>query len=248
MKKLAALLTVLALLLGAPALAFEGTGYPAWDGASDPDNGLCAAFDGERIALSFDPSADYSNVQDGTIQACFFAYDATEEHYLELYLLLPQDVAGGDVLQSGDGTICSISLYETALNGETLYYADEIGGDGTSYELVVESVENTGAAIAMNGRLTAQLCRYVGDQPASDMLRVEEARFRFTLPLSAGNFVPAPSQAPDAAPAQPENSPAPVVPTLPESSAAPAVPAPPENSAPARGAPAFTLPPDYAVI
>lgn len=257
MKKIAAALTALALLLSAFALAFEGAGYPGWDGVTAPENGLNATFGMDRISLSFDPSADFSNVLDGTVQACFFAYDASEEHYLELYLLLPQDAAPGDVFQSGDGKNCAIFLYETSLSGETFYYAGSEDADGSSYALSLDAVERDATMLGMGGSFSARLCRYSADRPTQDFLTVSEASFRFVLPL---NSLPSPTQAPGGgAPSLPEAT-DPPFPGEPEASVAPfpAFPSEPEASAApfpafpdaphASHSPAFTLPPDYVEL
>lgn len=220
MKRFAALLTAVIFLLGASALAFDGEGYPSWDGTSAPQNSCCGAFGDERISLAFDPSTDYSNVLGGVVQACFFAYDANDQNFLELYLLIPENVAAGDVLRSGDGKDCSIYLYETAIDSETLYFAGVLDAtpDGSSFELVVESAEVTDTAIRMSGSLTARLCRYDSNAPQRDFLSIGEAHFDFSLPLEGNPFTP---KATD----EPEDS----VPGLP-------------------GAAQFTLPPDYISI
>lgn len=200
MKRFAALMTALILLLSAPALAFTGQGYPEWDGATIPDSGFCGALDGERILLSFDPSDEYSSVEDGLVQACFFAYDSTERNFMEIYLLLPQDVAPGDVLASGQDLDCSVYLYETVDGNETFYYAGDLGTNLTSsssFEINIESVEKTESAISMRGQLTAQLTRYdreiIGQE---ELLTIGEAHFSFSMPLGGSAFAPAPSQTP----------------------------------------------------
>lgn len=227
MKRFAALLTAFLFLLGASALAFNGEGYPAWDGASTPENALCGVFGDERISLSFDPSDDYSNLLDGVVQACFFAYDAAEANFLEMYLLIPQSVAPGDVLKSGDGQDCSIYLYETSIGSETLYYAGELDDiptvNGSGFEVSIEAAEVSETSIRMSGRLSAQLCRFTREQPQQELLTVSDVYFDFTLPLFEDPFAPSPSQGPEG--------------SLPDDSS-PAMP----------GSPALTLPPKYVTI
>ena len=234
MKRFAALLTACILLLGASALAFNGEGYPAWDGAAAPDNALFGAFGEERIALSFDSSDDYSNLEDGIVQACFFAYDKANENFLEMYLLIPQDVQAGDVLTSSQGLDCSIYLYETAVGSETFYYAGDLGNGstaGSSFELTIESAETTGTTLAMRGRLHAELAHYDSDASGrKESLTISEALFSFQLPLNENPFLPAPSQEPDAI--EP-NQPSATFPSLPDAPRA------------GGGTPSFTLPPNY---
>ncbi len=262
MKRLVALALALAMLLSATALAFNGSGYPQWDGSSIPDDSLCVAFGQDRLTLRFDPATDYSNVEDGVIQACFFAYDAAETHYLEFYLLMPQLVMPGDVLRSGGEMKCSICLYETAVGDEDFYYAgdvdDRMSGD-TSYELTIDSVEGSGTYLRVSGSAKALLCRYERNQPTQDTLSVDEAYFDFTMPLSAataepGSATPTPPPGQETPaptfPTQPDDSQAPgtTFPALPAQTLPPTFPGLPETQRPASGGPSFTLPPDYAVI
>ena len=228
MKRFAALLIAGVLLLSTTALAFTGEGYPAWDGASTPENTCCGIFGGERISLSFDPADDYSNLLDGVIQACFFAYDASETNFLELYLLIPEDVTPGDVLRNGDGRDCSIYLYETSIDSEALYFAGDLNGVSTvnvsDFELTIESAQVGATAIRMAGRLTARLCRFDREQPQMEQLEISDARFSFTLPLFENPFAPTPG-------------PGGGIPGLPEDSS-PALP----------DSPKLTLPPFYVTI
>lgn len=286
MKKFTAALIALALLLSAAALAFNGEGYPQWDGSTEPQSGLSAAFGSERISLDFDPSPDFSNIGGGVIQACFYAYDARNRYYLELYLLLPDDVASGDVIRGGAAPLCSFCLYETGERSETTYYAGDVDAQlagNSTYELTIDSVENTGTAIDMRGHFTAEMCRFEREQPTDEMLRVDDARFAFSLPLDSIYRSPEPTQDSEAQPGfpeLPEATPAPEVtfPALPENTEAPGAtfpglpentPAPnptfpglpqettppgsvfpglPQEPGEGRIAPAFTLPPRYAVI
>ena len=199
MKRFAALLTAVLFLFGASALAFDGVGYPPWDGTSAPQNSCGGAFGDERISLAFDPSDDYSNVMDGVVQACFFAYDSSERNFLELYLLIPRNVAAGDVLRSEESKDSSIYLYEISMDSETLFFAGDLGGapDGSSFVLTIDSVETTDAAIHMSGSLTARLCRYDGSAPQRDFLSISEAYFDFSLPLDGDSPAPSSTQEPE---------------------------------------------------
>ena len=205
MKKFTALLTVFILLLTASALAFEGADYPAWDGATTPDNGFGGAFGDDRIALTFDPSDEYSFAEDGVVQACFFAYDADESNYLELYLMLPQDVQSGDVLHSGEGLDCALYLFEIGVTSgnDTEYFAGDPDSvsDGSSFEMRIESVQTSGTTISISGTLTAQMTRYENNLPQRDSLTIGDAHFSFSLSLTGGAyenpFAPAPTQHPD---------------------------------------------------
>lgn len=254
MKKYAALFLALALLLGACACAFTGSGYPAWDGSSAPRSGLNAIFGGEAIALEFDPDPTYSNVQEGSIMACFFAFDAKEQNYLEMYLTLPEDAASGDVYSSAEPIdMNSISLYEVSQADEDLYFAGSLLGTAypadTCYEIRIESAERSGDSITLQGSLDAKLCKIKDSFITDDYLSLEKALFCFTVQLSKG-------AAPKADPsAQPKESQAPQA-SVPPFQLPQATPTPLPKFAPSGKAPvytmdphpAFTLPPDYRVI
>lgn len=232
MRRFSAFALTAVLLLGSFALAVVGQGYPEWDGASEPDEAFCASFDGTNITLSFDPSRDYSNAANGLIQACFFAYDRAEEHYLELYLLLPEGAKAGDVFASADGSGSSVSLFETAVANEDFYCADEHGSDASRFQMKIDSAEVSAEGIRVCGSLNASLVQYDdNDRPLRSSVNIENAHFNFTLPQSENPFSPTPTPEANGDSEQSPFAP----PTLPSQ------PKPGER-------PSFTLPPDYAVI
>lgn len=248
MKKLAAILTALALMLCASAFALTGADYPVWDGASAPANSLYGSIGGESILLSLDDTAEYSNVADGMAQVCFFAFDQQEQNYLEMYLLLPETAAAGDVFSSASGGMSSISLYEVSKDGDELYFSGQVSGfaypSGSSFELRIESAQRSASALSMRGSLEGTLVKFSGDTPTEETLSLSGVKFDFTLPL---NESPAPR-----ASAAPEASALPESPAQPKPSAAPQLPvpttAPKAPQATMDPHPAFTLPPDYAVL
>ncbi len=226
MRKIGIAIFVL-LLACAGAMAFSGSGYPAWDGETEPDNGLNAKFGDERIALNFDPTPDYSFCGEDQIQACFFAYDKLKHNYLELYLLLPLNISAGDILQSEEGSPCSVSLYEVNLQGETLHYAGRAGSgvfpEGSRLEIHIEQMKMDGDQLVMNGRLQARMGEIQQDVPTGKFLELSDALFCFSLSLSEGQRSSSPTSVPQETP-------------------------PALTQAPAGAKPVFTLPPDYRVI
>lgn len=216
MKRMIAILLCIALLMG-HALAFQGKNYPGNDASQPPANGVSGSFAGENIMLEFDSKPECSNIADGLIQACFFAFDEAEKYYLELYLMLPETIAAGDTITEKDlsGSGASITLYEVAEdNSESMWYSGQVLGmaypEGTGFEIKISEMEK-GAALSMRGTLNAELARFEGNFPAQEKISLTGLEFAFTLPLNGASI-----------PGQPENSPAVI--------------------------PAFTLPPDYAVI
>ena len=216
MKKIICFLLAAALLCSG-ALAFKGSGYPAWDGASPAKSAACGSFGGENITLEFDPAPEYSFIADGLATACFFTFDAQEEYYLEFYLMLPEGAAAGDVYTENSelGSGCSIALYEVAPVGEDFYFAGQMQGlaypAGACFTMEISSAEKTDSAFSVSGKLSAQLPAVSGNLPAQTLLSIENLSFDFSMPLKGAGS---------------------------------------SGKIPGPGAvvPAFTLPPDYAVI
>lgn len=182
MKKLAAILLALLLMCSACAFALSGAGYPAYDGSELSDDAFGASFGGENLLLDFDPAPEYSNCMDGTLQLSFYAYDASGKYCLELYLMLPEK------LSAGEPSSASLYLYEGDGDGETLYFAALENGAPLPLEsglkLNLEQVDASADAISGSGTLEATLFAYKNDLPTGETLTLNNAHFRFTLPLN----------------------------------------------------------------
>lgn len=253
MKKIFAMLLALMLLVSACACAFTGSGYPAWDGAAAPQNGFGGIFGGEALKMDFDAEPTYSYVLDGMITACFFAFDAKEQNYLEMYLLLPENAQAGDVYSSADsGDMCSISLYEVSLNSEEMYFAGQLMGSaypgGTNYEIRIDSVQRSGNTITLQGGMKARMCRIVNSFITDDFLDLDGAAFQFTLALQNGSAPAADPTAEPEAGAQPEASQPPFAQPAATPTPLPGLPPVVKPVYTMDPHPAFTLPPDYRVI
>lgn len=242
MKKLAAILTALALLLSMSAFALNGTDYPIWDGVSTPKNSLYGNIGEQNLIMELDTTAEYSNVADGMAQICFFAFDKAEQNYLEMYILLPENAAAGDIFSPTSGGMSSISLYEVSKDNEELYFSGQISGfaypSGSSFELCIESVQKSDVAFSMSGTLDGTLVKFKDNVPTEETFTLSGVKFDFTLPVGE-NRAPQASSEPKA-PIQPMPS---SVPQLPAPTAAPKAVQPTMDPHPA-----FTLPPDYAIL
>lgn len=225
MRRIAAVLLALMMLAAPAAMAMKGEGYPTYDGRQTPQNGMGGLFGEEKLLLDFDPSAEYSYLRDDYIQGCFFAFDAAEEYYLELYMLLPEKIQAGDVLtpqscyaQGADS--CSITLFEVdEENNEQAWFAGQlIGGaypENSSFAVTITQADYSADSVALSGSIEAVLCELESENPSDGALKLQ-AEFSFELLLGS-------------APAQTQP-----VPGL-------------ETPAPFFGmqTPAFTLPPDH---
>jgi len=221
MKKILAAVLCIALLCG-HALAFQGKNYPKNETAKTPVNGVSGSFAGENFQLEFDAAPECSNLADGLIQACFFAFDEAEEFYLELYLMLPETISAGSTIRDTDmaGSGASVTLYEVAQdNSETIWYTGQVLGiaypEDTGFEIHISEMEKSDSHLSMRGTLNAELARFERDFPTRDKISLTGLDFSFTLPLNGAVL-------PDSGAAAGEGIPAIV--------------------------PAFTLPPNYAVI
>lgn len=228
MKKAVSTLIALALVLCMGAFALQGSGYPSRDAGVPAENSISGNFGGASLAMEFDPSAEYSMLRDGMIQACFFAYDQSETSYIEIYLELPSNVQSGDRLSTaedmrGISSSAAISFYEVSADSETLYYAGSVIGipypDASLFEINIAEAVHGADSIELSGTLSATLVRFdANNQPLQENMQLTDVSFHFRLPVSdSGESAPAP-QIPDAAP--------------------------PKATAPASH-PLFTLPPDH---
>ena len=233
MKKAVCLLAALALMLCVSAYALRGSGYPAYDGGAAPDNTLAGNFGGQALTLSFDNSAEYSMVQNGVIQACFYAYSKDESHYIETYLEIPQSVQSGDKISSaadmrGLSSSASVSFYEVSKDAEEQYYAGSIIGipypADSFFEINIAEVKSGADALEVRGTLSATLLLLDEDNvPQQDKMQLDGIQFHFCLPVSGTAANPSP-QEPETTPPEGGSKPAPAV------------------------KPAFTLPPDYITL
>ena len=215
------LIAILALMLCMPgALALRGSGYPAYDGISPPDNSIGGMIDGQNIRLDFDNTVEYSYLDDGYLQACFFSFDQTKDTYFELYLLLPSSITAGTTLtpqtEPADSRSC-ISAFEITGQQITEYFVGQDRGaaypQNASYTIYIQDVQALDTGVAISGSLDAVLGNFVNAAPTGTTLSMTGLTFHFVLPY--GNDKDA----------QTKSS---------------------QKSAPA--APLFTLPPDYAYV
>ena len=198
MKKLMGLALLFILLLQSCALALTGTDYPAWDGAAPVQNALAGSIDGANIQLEFDASADYSMRGEGYLLACFFAYDAAQQNYIELYLLMPETIAAGDVITpqtaaAHGAELASNSLFEVYASGDEAEYmagqiADQAYPTGSSYSIAIESAQTADDKITVSGNLDAIL------SDGARTIALSGVQFHFALPTGNTSAAPQPAQ------------------------------------------------------
>ena len=160
---------------------------------------LCGGIAGSELKLEFDGSAGYSFIGRDSMQACFFAYDAAEEYYIELYLILPAELSAGTTLTpetayAAGARECGVTLYEVDGDEESdCYYASALMGmpmpARSSFSIDIGSVFREADALTVSGTLNAVLGSSASDAPNADAVGIRDADFSFTLAI--GNAEPA---------------------------------------------------------
>ena len=194
MKRLLSFLLWVILLSQSCALALTGSDYPAWDGAAPVRNALAGSIDGANVYLEFDPSADYSTRGEGYLRACFFAYDAAQQNYIELYLILPETIAAGDRITpqnaaANGAEFACVSLFEVHAGGDETEYlssqiADQAYPAGSSYSIAIEGAQISETDITVSGNLDAVL------SDGAHTIALSGVQFHFDLPIGGASAAP----------------------------------------------------------
>ena len=198
MRKLAVLLSLL-MLCALPLAAAEGDPFEFPNEAAQPDpfadvpEGISLDIGGASVPLMFDSSAEYSSVDNGTVQASFYAYSDENDFLYELYMIFPDTVESGttvtpDYAMQHDPD-CSVVLIVSSGATEQYFFAGQIDGaafpNESGYSIRFDSVENTGSACVYSGSLTASLVEMELDSSAAEHFSIENAPFSFTMPLNS---------------------------------------------------------------
>ena len=191
MKKLIAIL--LALMALATALAeVPIEPLPSLDTHETNGETIEIVIDGQRVALDFDASPQYSSVSDGLVQASFYKYSDDGATLWELYLVFPETVQPGMVitpdysnLTSEESSVVLIAS-DTNTQKETYYFASIMAGsvypEGSYFTISFDDIARSGGSVTYSGRLSANLVALdMASGAVQDTLLIEETRFSFTL-------------------------------------------------------------------
>lgn len=188
MNRILKLLLCAALLTSALAFAAMGEGTA--------QEGIELNLDGRSIRLGFDSSREYSAIDNGKVQASFYAYADNGDNLYELFMIFPEDVKAGDVVTPESAAKsepdCSVVMIITSSQDEYYYFAGQLDGvaypDASSYAMTFDAVSDASDARSYSGRLTANLSGMeVSSGNSRPSIRIEDAPFSFTMPL--GNRV-----------------------------------------------------------
>ena len=150
---------------------------------------------GETLTLDFDSDPLYSMLDDGYIQASFYALDAMNALY-ELYLIFPAEVAAGSMVTPtgciADGMLDSgVILYITEPTSSLYANAsqDEYGiyPEDSAYVISFDEVTRAGSSCTFSGSVEATLIAL--DTSYNPLHPVENlsATFQFTMDLSGAS-------------------------------------------------------------
>ena len=203
MKKLWIIL-LLTLALSIPALAEsapEKTTPEPTNGPADTlsprakapsDSAITLDLDGERIELPFDDSPQYSSVDNGVVQASFYAYSPDGSLLYELYIVFPESVRPGDVvtpqyaLQTSEETSVVLIVSDVKSEQELYYMAGIMGGspypERSDFSISIQGVEPAQGGTAYSGSLSAELVALdISSGSVIDALSISDAAFSFTI-------------------------------------------------------------------
>ena len=198
MKKLIALLLFALLMAGILAATAEENLFDVPDNAESGTADFSAGsiqieINGQPTVLGFDNSLEYSSVQDGTVQASFYAYSEDREYLYELYMIFPESVQTGSTITpeyaAKNAPDCSVVLIISNKEVEQYYFAGQIDGkaypDGSAYTMYFDSVSASDSGRTYSGRLSAAP---LGLSDDSDTLmksfRIDEAPFTFSMSIA----------------------------------------------------------------
>lgn len=214
---------IFCLLILNSAFAIKGSNYPADSNPGALTNQLSASIDGTRISMDFDSDVEYSKIANGVTQMCFFVYSADNTSYVELYLMIPDSVESGTIINpkycaEHNCADCSVTVNEVFETGNEYYTCFSVDGkgypDGTDFSISISEIDHTLVGTTISGTFSADLRRFSGVEAAGELLRVTDASFQCTIPDTVGYSKPAPVQpTPD--------TDAPPVPALPQPSKTP---------------------------
>ena len=207
MKKLIVLL-ICALLAFTTVLA-EGDPFDQFETQGPDDDmakedGITLELNGESICLAFDPSPQYSNVQDGMVQASYYAYGQDGVTMYEMYISFPQTARAGmiitpeyEAITNGDA---SVSLVISKTKTDQVYYFSSLADGlvypmGSTFSIAIDSITDTDQGACYAGTFSATLIALdlrSGDELAT--LAIPETPFSFTL---GDVLAPSPSPRPE---------------------------------------------------
>lgn len=164
-------------------------------------NSVEIEINGRQLNLMFDPSEQFSVVSDGYVRASFYTFSDDGSDLYELYLIFPWDVQTGTTIDpeyARQNASRTSMMMTVATKADTYYYfAGQVDAtDGTDYALSFETVTDSDAGRTYSGTFSADMVGMsVDNEMEFDTLRIQGARFSFTMPArDAAPDAPEPTQ------------------------------------------------------
>lgn len=192
------LIGIICLLLLLPAFNGFAEEFPFihdfGDGAESAaaSENIVIEIDGVPLALNFDSSPEYSQIEGGWVQASFYTY-AEDDLLYELYITFPESAGAGSSITSDDLSAAnaesSVVLIVSDAQDERYYFSSQMNGavypQNSHYAIRLDTVENRDGGIAYTGALSATLVTLdMVSGAASASLSFENAPFSFTIPAA----------------------------------------------------------------
>lgn len=148
--------------------------------------------DGERVTLGFDPSAQYSSIANGQVQASFYAYSADNTKLYELYMIFPDTAKPGMVITPDYSALTSeessvvLIVSDVQTQQEIYYFSSLMDGavypENSSYAIAIDDIYEIDGATTFSGSLSATLVALdMATGEAQDVFEISDTPFRFTI-------------------------------------------------------------------
>lgn len=232
MKKLFALLVAVLMML-LPALAETEPPFPTEPGTDAPGvpdrivtevdgdaqeqaprdhvSGSSIELDinGEKVALDFDASSQYSSIEGGMVQASYYRYLDDGLKLYELYMIFPETAAAGMVISpdysalTGEESSVVLIVSDLKAEQELYYFSSQMNGtvypEESTFAIAIDDIQTSGGATTYTGSLSATLIALdMATGEAEDTLQIGETPFSFTIGGETDRpETPAPTALPD---------------------------------------------------
>lgn len=159
-------------------------------GGGEASDGFALQVNGETVLLAYDASPQYSSIQDGTVQASYYAYGPDGKTLYELYITFPDTTRAGMVITPEYAAMTneasSVVLIVSRDSEETYYFSSLLDGSvypvGSSFTIAIDSVDDVGGMVRYAGTLSASLIAL--DMASGDVaatLEIPSTPFGFTI-------------------------------------------------------------------
>ena len=165
--------------------------------------------DGQRVILDFDPSAQYSSIANGQVQASFYANSADNTKLYELYMIFPDTAASGMVITpdysalTGEESSVVLIVSDLKAEQELYYFSSQMNGsvypEDSTFSIAIDDIQTMGGATTFSGSLSATLIALdMATGEAEDTLEIDETPFSFSIGGETDRpQTPAPTTLPD---------------------------------------------------